>query len=206
MEFVVVRKGGSGSGNFGHEGRPGEVGGSGEGELGNSGSGKPAPGTTTYFHGTAGDVTNKILKNGIKAQSDARTFEEENFYTGARKDSVFVSSDFDMAKYYGENALNSLSGKYNTIAVFKIEIPKGVKLKVDRADDFLRFQAGNEKGKSYYHKGIIKPEWIKSVTLINSDTGKQQIREIGKAKKSQILFGRIWYVPVIIKAVISDEV
>jgi hypothetical protein len=49
MEFVIVRKGGSGSGNFGHAGRPGEVGGSGEG-----------------FHGSSGVNLQSIMKEGLK--------------------------------------------------------------------------------------------------------------------------------------------
>lgn len=72
-----VEKGGSGSGNFGHEGRPGEVGGSGDGEGGDGGDKKEEGGKvlgkpgdfTVSARAKALEETNKPESTGTRDQS-----------------------------------------------------------------------------------------------------------------------------------------
>lgn len=76
QKMVWVRKGGPGSGNFGHEGRPGERGGSGSGGAAQDKNGNdlvdlkgnPVPvnsdGTLTLYHHTAPETADKIRGTG----------------------------------------------------------------------------------------------------------------------------------------------
>ena len=67
IDRVTRRKGGPGSGNFGHEGRPGEVGGSGPGEVGGSGEG----GGSSFFlvRDSVGSTSSKRTARLIKEAS-----------------------------------------------------------------------------------------------------------------------------------------
>jgi hypothetical protein len=154
--------GGKGSGNRGHSG-------------GRGGPGNPGGSTPKHYHGTTSDVIQSIMKHGLSVDQDRRTFEEESFYKGPRKNAVFISGDEDMARYYALNALNSAPFKAKPV-VLEIEIPSSIKLHKDSADGFIRDQAaqdpGMEKakfGKSYFVKAGIKPGWIKKVMVLDED-------------------------------------
>jgi hypothetical protein len=67
--------GGPGSGNFGHKGRPGEIGGS-------------TSGGQLLFHGTRGDNLDSILKTGLTSKRGV----------------VYATTDFSVAKIYAENS------------------------------------------------------------------------------------------------------
>lgn len=101
-------EGGSGSGFYGHAGRPGERGGS-------------APGkdkSAIAYHVSRAEAIESILKDGIDPK-----------YGESWDDRVFVTTSFGDAKKYldilreGENAV-----------IFKIKIPKGAKFELDTTD------------------------------------------------------------------------
>ena len=90
LDLGIV-KGGPGSGNFGHEGRPGEVGGSGEGgERGTAphmklGSASIPDGYIRLYHYTKGDPE-KIREDGLKlAFARGETYGEPNFIWASSK-------------------------------------------------------------------------------------------------------------------------
>ena len=70
MAWEEFQKGGTGSGNFGHEGRPGEVGGSGEG------GGEGSPDWSTLMN-TSAPILDKTLKKYKMDSSEA--FETANY-------------------------------------------------------------------------------------------------------------------------------
>lgn len=70
-EITIILKGGSGSGNFGHEGRPGEVGGSsteggGVGSISAWDSDFNKDGAVYVYHGTTEKAIKSILSKGLK--------------------------------------------------------------------------------------------------------------------------------------------
>lgn len=74
-EKMVLVKGGPGSGNFGHEGRPGEVGGS---------------ASSVVLHGTSSKNLVSIMKNGLQPQTGKKRVWRQLSTGGERTGSVFV--------------------------------------------------------------------------------------------------------------------
>ncbi len=149
-EKASEKFGGEGSGNFGHRGRPGEVGGSGEGgrqeEINNS---------RIVFHGTKQVCIKSILSKGILSSGTKKNYGME-FYSGARKDAVYFAEDFESAKTFAQEATKHGRGAW---AVVKVRVPAN-SLVVDTRDKMTG-------GKSYYFKGNIPLGWIESVTHEN---------------------------------------
>jgi len=175
-EFQRGEKGGEGSGNFGHSGRPGEVGGSSSDTAGG-----------TFYHGTHGYLMNEIADGGIKPQS-THTFEEDSgYYTGDRADAVFVTRNYESAKEYAKMTAGNLADaeeiddKVSAI-IFKIKVPKGTEMNYDSMDDF--------KGSRYF-KGSIPASWIQSATVIRASDGKEGYTVRLRGKKNFIWLDKI---------------
>jgi hypothetical protein len=143
---MFVEKGGQGSGNFGHAGRPGEVGGSGEGMEGGS-----------FFHGTKAENIQNILKQGLvpKGGKGKGTFISagpKGLLTGERGKSVFMASTFDEANSWAYHATNG----DKPMVVFKVKVPKGEEIKRDNTES---------SQENFYRIGKIPKEWITGYSI-----------------------------------------
>ena len=152
--LTAALKGGPGSGNFGHAGRPGQRGGSAPG------SGVPGaenePGQT-FFHGTSSAYTESILRHGLEAgrAKGATAWAEQAGWgsvvtrvkVAGQEVSVFIAPSKEMALTYGDYAAR-LTGQ--EAVVFEVRVPEShaAKVKKDENSEGLRFE------------GAIPPEWI----------------------------------------------
>lgn len=149
FEPVQIEEGGPGSGNFGHAGRPGEVGGSG----GGGGAAKEEP-VTSVLHGTSYERLQSILKQGLVPQKGHNW--DQAFYQSERKGVVFVTRAFMAASRYAETSQTDASG--SVPVVLELSIPKSLKLHRDTAGE----------SSDRYTSEHIKPEWIKTVYIQTS--------------------------------------
>lgn len=101
---------------------------------------------STVFHGTSEDAIDSVLQNGLKA-SDGKTYGKKGY--------VYVTSDLEGAKYWGEDHLDNVGiNKEETgIVIFSVSIPKGANLQPDT-------QSHGSGGADKIFKGSIPPEWI----------------------------------------------
>ncbi len=131
-EKYTAIKGGDGSGNFGHAGRPGEVGGS-------SSDG----GGVTVYHGTVSQLAGKIRKEGIKRSKASKV---------SKKGRVYFTTDIESAKYWAEDKVGMLGLDPNTtqLVVFEIVVPANILLQDTQS------QGPND----FEYEGDIPPEWI----------------------------------------------
>ena len=134
---LLALKGGQGSGNFGHAGRPGLVGGSSSGG--------------TFYHGTTSEAAEYIKKNGLEISKASRN---------SKKGKVYITSSKDNAAYWAEDKLDYFGLDKNTtdLVIFEIQIPEGVILDRDT-------QSTSEN--DFVHTGNIPPEWIVGETIIS---------------------------------------
>ena len=97
MKFTIRMKGGEGSGNFGHAGREGEVGGS----APEGGGGGENEWETLGYHGT--DSANKILNGGFNLSAVGKGSD----YPGILGVGVYVDTSLDRgtAKLYGKDII-----------------------------------------------------------------------------------------------------
>lgn len=139
-EKLLSVKGGEGSGNFGHAGRPGLVGGSGEG----------GGGGVTVFHGTVSDFKDSIEKNGIRSSMASSV---------SKKGHVYATTDIESAKYWAENKVDDLGldRAATKLYVFEIRVPA----------DVLARDVQSQGANDYQIKGDIPPSWIVGVTEVN---------------------------------------
>ncbi len=137
--MVSRRKGGSGSGNFGHEGRPGEVGGS-----GSEGDGR------MVFHGTLSSRLPSILQEGIKSGR------YQNWKVSGRN-KVFSSSKRETAEGFGLAV--ALNNHEDHFVVLKIAVPKNIKIE----QEFPEEPELQESTGSHIIKGAVPKEWIQDV-------------------------------------------
>lgn len=171
--------GGPGSGNFGHAGRPGEVGGSSsswsEGETIPKIDGFYIPPTSKesqiLFHGTASANLESIRRNGLIPKGNAGAdagllstgYKErvQSFQIGDRDGSVFMAMDSKSAQNYARWALRVHPG--SQAILLAIKVPSDV---VGRGDEFdsqaLRFNRS------------IPPEWIR---VLNSDGSLKALKD-----------------------------
>lgn len=148
--------GGPGSGNFGHSGRPGEVGGS-------TSDGKELP--KEVYHGTTSEVLEKIGWQGlwpaVKGGADAWLQKETAFETTAkmfgRPKSVYVAPSLENAFRYAD-MVSELRGK--EAIVLRIEIP------VDKAG---QFRTDEQDEHAFRKEGTIPADWIKGWLYKNKD-------------------------------------
>ena len=152
LEGRAVQKGGEGSGNFGHEGRPGLVGGSGPG--GGSGAGGEGASTQTgergqiYYRGTSYNVAVSLKREGIKRG--------DSFY--GRPPSVYFCSSPEEAAVYAR-----LMGADKAYGIVEVHVPKGETLIPDDVDkDFGAYR-------SYRVERDIPPDWIGEIKFYDAD-------------------------------------
>jgi len=182
----LVQKGGPNSGNYGHGGRPGKVGGS---STGSRRRREPKLSTdSTMYHGTQQAVITNILKYGILPQKEHN--HSENYYNGERKDSVYVSSKESNAEYYAKWAFEKNQGRASGAVIFKVYIPKGEKFKYDsNAEDAFLFKR-------------IKPEWIKGYTMYTPKRRSYGFYSMDDLKKGDFIVVKemkevVYYVPTL---------
>lgn len=133
-EKMVSVKGGPGSGNFGHEGRPGEVGGSGPGFAG--------------IHGTSTEFVGSILKEGLSLNRASVNTPWEGI---TKEGYSFLADKPAMALSYAK--YTAFKGNKLPVLV-AVTIPKENAHLVER-DPTTR--------SAFQYKGDIKPEWITDV-------------------------------------------
>jgi SPP1 gp7 family putative phage head morphogenesis protein len=126
-------------------------------------------GALQAYHGTSSTFVNEILKEGIAPQKQHNWWGD--FYTGERGKSVYVCNDLRAALYWGKNAAEREYTKRDIddpfrqaytedklrMAVFRVEIPKEAKIKLDEHKTGSRVV------------GTIKPEWIKGYEVYRQD-------------------------------------
>lgn len=128
-------KGGPGSGNFGHSGRPGKVGGSVQGSIN---------AYVTIYHGTPSENIDGILRDGIKRGS----------VWFSRPPSVYVLTDKSEAELLAKNFIY-----YERYAIFEAKIPKSV-FESGELDEH-----GNRDFRvntAYRVESDINPDWLSS--------------------------------------------
>lgn len=161
QEFLGEQKGGEGSGNFNHEGRPGMIGGSGPGGTAST-SNQPAnidPQTLIVYHGTQDELLTSIKEKGLIPGGGGMTWRtsESRYYVGDRAVSVFMTKNKNEAMQYAEHAAFVHNDYYETVAhplLLKITIPKEFQNKIVTEPDnpnIVRLDT------------TVPPEWITPV-------------------------------------------
>lgn len=170
------QKGGAGSGNFGHAGRQGQVGGSVAsgapvyaqvGRAVSAFGGKPKDVALAkpvqiisehLFHGTTEEAWKLIQKSGLDPKADGQWILSND--TPERAASVYMTNDKDMAVYFGSFAARKLAqaqGQHHNLVtpvILEIKVPKEFQDKIvldDQVESSVMF------------KGKIPPEWITRV-------------------------------------------
>jgi hypothetical protein len=126
MKFIIRMKGGSGSGNFGHEGIPGHIGGSapsgsmGGGSWSNSGSSKVLEGKNTIVTVTPQkNGTNRFIaiSYASKLHEDRVIWDSEefgHFDTSKHTITRWTDSDMNDAMAHAESRLSEFDEKFST--------------------------------------------------------------------------------------------
>jgi hypothetical protein len=141
-------KGGPGSGNFGHSGRVGIVGGSGGGNALGGGLQTNFAGKAWAYHGTSIDAALKIQKEGVKKHKAT---------IGNRPPSVYFMQDQKATReYVGDGMLEEGQG----YAIVSFNIPAS-----NVGDVFI----DEEEGDSFRIETDIPPEWIGDINWYDSD-------------------------------------
>ena len=133
LNKIVLAKGGEGSGNFGHSGRVGLVGGSDDGNE------------VVYMHGTSSVVKDRILKEGLKARGTLMFLRE------GKVKGVFLNPNRELAERYASNAWRPLAKGAKGI-VFEIRLPAGTLLEDDPGSTL--------KAGSKFYRGDISAKYI----------------------------------------------
>lgn len=195
--------GGAGSGNFGHSGRPGELGGSSSDEEDPFGG----PDTLRFYHGTASQALASIKQKGLipvgGKGADAWAISVGRPPIGSlsglpqaiindRKASVFLTEDPEVAKWFGDYAKQVAGGDS---VVLEVEIPQSEifksshrptgKMKPDEMSDSYSM--------AWRFRGVIKPEWIKGRVILGDYQDEPQVVALATRNTLKI------YVVVLIK-------
>lgn len=172
---AIFKMGMPSSGNHGHAGRPGKVGGS----------------TLTggkVFHGTTARILKKIIKEGIIPQGKHRNIHSAH---SGRKDYVFVAKDFKKALAFADK---SVKGKASLPVVFKVRAnpntlqndnwTPGAKMKKGGfpPEDIISFTI--DRGKHWYapqdaFKGITETYYVGFAIEVNEEKGGSMTKQIG---------------------------
>ena len=189
-----ITEGGPGSGNFGHAGRPGFVGGS---SVSKTSGEEDKLNTQSFFHGTTMDVVKSILKDGLQPVKASERLYSSIFYKGERGDAVYMTSKKEDAQKWAKNAADVVSWKEGKssvgVAVIEVRIDKGSVKVDDEAGEF-----------SFYRVGGIPAKFIKSVWVadrIPDDTSDfPKFSEWRRVSKSQLAESNqlVLYVPMVI--------
>ncbi|HVJ72041.1 MAG TPA: phage minor head protein [Sphingomicrobium sp.] len=132
--------GGPGSGNFGHAGRPGEVGGS----------------AAIVFHGTTLAAVESIKKHGLDSGKAG------NVYRQSKKGNVYVATSENEAMFWARQAAVKLAPESGDldVALIEIQVPASIANEQLKRDKNLSFVTGAKR-----FEGSIPPEWIKSIRV-----------------------------------------
>jgi SPP1 gp7 family putative phage head morphogenesis protein len=174
MDRLIAMRtaGGAGSGNFGHTGRPGEIGGSGEGAV--------------VFHGTTQNRLDSIKKTGINASYAGAvwpSFSEKGYTYVTNNRSEAENWAREAAERWTETHLTdgappqpSEEYKAAVPVVLEVAIPKSElpSLGKDVHFEYPDMAIPNDK---FQFKGDIKPEWIRQGWMLQS-TGKYPTKEL----------------------------
>lgn len=154
--------GGSGSGNFGHAGRPGEVGGSGEGSV--------------YFHGTSERALEKIRQEGLISSDELVGYGREHH--------VYMTPDRELAERYARNheALNQQD--LYTAMIVEIHVPADHLHEVTLA----KAQPADEHLHAVTFPRRIPPEWIGKAYILKKDGGWREAEASGAATHYAVIF------------------
>lgn len=159
--------------------------------------------TDIFYHGTLNDFFDNIKKNGItpsnpkdRAYGEINNFDVD-FYKGDRGKSTYITKVKDNAIHYANHAaqvkyiktlqeamannvpVNNKSlaeMKKATMVVFKIEVPKSVKVIPDEFDQ-----------ESHRIVGSVNPEWITEAYIFRTDRpGKYKTVQMHPTKKEAV--------------------
>jgi hypothetical protein len=147
LEAEVENKGGEGSGNFGHAGRPGEIGGSSD----DGGTG------VALMHGTSSTNIASIKKNGILQNKSG---ESQGWVADQSDRAVYLAKDRATAEYWAEAAAENREG---TAVIVKVVIP-------DSYSNLLSSDPDTQNIGIRF-KGDILPDWIVDIERL---TGKKK--------------------------------
>ena len=149
------------------------------------GTGGSGPTSDEYFyHGTVDRCALKIMREGIVPNNN-RNFADNLYYTGDRKNSVFVSRSLDIAQSYALNLRDKLK-----LEKGKISVPTVFKIKMNVKD----FVEDEEDRSALRKKGTIPPEAIVAFTTNYGDTWKDLTTPKAKAEMNE----EEYYVPLVI--------
>lgn len=194
--FNTEKKGGAGSGNFGHAGRPGLIGGSSR-----SGSATSKIPEKILFHGTSREAIDKILMNGLIAGAgrggDAwliqnNPFAYQAYHLGDRDVAIYMSPDKEHAEQYAELASEITD---SDPVLLKIRIPKEEASKLEEDDQ-------DELGLRFCCK--IPPEWIEGAAVLNNNTWvpydvEKMAEQMMGGSKKESTDDRVVYVVILTK-------
>lgn len=149
----TIQKGGEGSGNFNHGGRPGEIGGS---------------STETVYHGTTLDRADKIIVEGL-ISGKYQNFEERDYGWSWGLNKVFVTKNRDHAIRMASLVEARLTNDKKTMipVVIKIEIPEE-EFKTQASEDVNDNSHFNNRDNFMLDR--VDPKYIKEVAGINDRT------------------------------------
>lgn len=158
-------KGGEGSGNFDHEGRPGMVGGSApsggaaeitiDPEIARRLSLVSNLNESVVYHGTTEQALNRIKIDGLEPVFAGQNFPQD-MYIGDRKASVYLTNSPDTAAYYARQAKTKIKEKFGVDSkpvIIKFVVPR---------ERFSQFIADRHDPSSVYTTKTIPPQWIQS--------------------------------------------
>jgi hypothetical protein len=174
--------GGPGSGHHGHEGREGMVGGS------KREKGSPVQkieGSANMYHGTSIEFADEILWDGLKKQSNAS---KSVIGGGVRPESVYMSTDHDQARAYGEAFA---TGSY---AIVEISIPSKHQGEVLQ-DEYDLENFGIEN--NYRIERDVPTEWISKIEYYSNDEIERTVVVKGGKVVKIIDNSRKYYAPVV---------
>lgn len=128
--------------------------------------------TVTFYHGSVAELTDKILKEGIKpaenlSESEIATLGWQDLLSGDRKKSVFLATTPGEARQWGTTAVMTKMGLFNSQEISESVIRavknRVVVFEVELDPDVLKKDEIIPNAKK--HLGPIKPEQIKGYRI-----------------------------------------
>jgi len=143
------------------------------------------------YHGTSDKFIDDIIWDGLKKQSNAS---KSVIGGGERPASVYMSTDYDQARAYGEAFA---TGSYGIV---EVAVPKEYQEKVLQ-DEYDLENFGIEN--NYRIERDIPPVWISKITLYENDEEERVIfmkdGKVSRIVKNLFSSQRKYYAPVIIR-------
>jgi hypothetical protein len=118
----------------------------------------------TVYHGSAKAVGDKIRAEGLKPQPGARVWSDSDpvLYEGERGNSVYVTTDEDLAVNYAMEAAAAYHRK-----TFRKTFPLLVKVKVPKDEWEKGFKLDEHEPSAKYRVGGIPKEWVKGADVLD---------------------------------------